>query len=226
MNEIISYQEMCYREGLSLQRGMNYKVRGNNSIFLMSVRPNAPYRDKFEDDGVTIIYEGHDVPKSKLNAKPKEIDQEEYSVTGNLTENGKFYQAALDYKKKLREAELIKVYEKIKPGIWSFNGVFELIDAWKEKVENRFVFKFKIVATDVELLGNGKSEKVITRLIPTDVKREVWKRDGGKCVMCQANDNLHFDHIIPYSKGGASDTKDNIQLLCGRHNIQKSNKIQ
>jgi 5-methylcytosine-specific restriction endonuclease McrA len=57
------------------------------------------------------------------------------------------------------------------------------------------------------------------------VKLEVWKRDQGQCVICGATDNLHFDHVIPFSKGGASGTVDNIQLLCARHNLEKSDQI-
>ena len=64
-----------------------------------------------------------------------------------------------------------------------------------------------------------------TRLIPTHVRIEVWKRDKGKCTQCGSGDNLHFDHIIPFSKGGASVTADNVQLLCARHNLEKSDKI-
>ena len=40
-NEIIPYLEMCSREGLSLQKGMNFHTGGNYSIILMSVRPNS-----------------------------------------------------------------------------------------------------------------------------------------------------------------------------------------
>jgi len=65
----------------------------------------------------------------------------------------------------------------------------------------------------------------MTRLIPTAVKLEVWRRDGGRCVTCGATDNLHFDHIIPYSKGGTSLHADNIQLLCARHNLEKRDRI-
>ena len=63
------------------------------------------------------------------------------------------------------------------------------------------------------------------RIIPTAVKLEVWKRDGGKCAICGATDELHFDHIIPYSKGGTSLKADNIQLLCARHNLEKRDNI-
>jgi 5-methylcytosine-specific restriction endonuclease McrA len=54
----------------------------------------------------------------------------------------------------------------------------------------------------------------------------VWKRDGGKCRICDANDELHFDHILPFSKGGTSLTVENVQLLCARHNIQKRDSIE
>ena len=64
------------------------------------------------------------------------------------------------------------------------------------------------------------------RLIPTHVKLAVWKRDHGKCVECGSTDNLHFDHIIPYSRGGSSLVAENIQLMCARHNLAKHDKIQ
>lgn len=54
-NEIISYIEMCQREGTSLQRGMNFSLRKGYSVILMSVRANAPYADRYEDDGRTVL---------------------------------------------------------------------------------------------------------------------------------------------------------------------------
>jgi 5-methylcytosine-specific restriction endonuclease McrA len=57
-------------------------------------------------------------------------------------------------------------------------------------------------------------------------KLEVWKRDKGRCVECGSADNLHFDHIIPWSRGGSSLTAQNVQLLCARHNITKRDRIQ
>jgi hypothetical protein len=227
-NEIIPYLEMCRREGVSLQRGMNYQIGHNHSVILMSVRPGAPYEDRYEDDGTTIIYEGHDVPKSKDISDPKSIDQPEYTPAGNPTENGKFYKAAQEYKCEMRDPERVRVYEKIKQGIWSYNGIFHLVDSWKEISNGRNVFKFKLAAVegeedfDVPIPKNPKHRRVI----PAWVKLEVWKRDGGKCSKCGAEDDLHFDHVIPFSKGGSSNTPDNIQLLCGRHNIQKKDKIE
>ena len=227
VGDIISYPEMCNEENTSLQKGMNYRIKGNISIILMSLRKNAPYADRIEDDGKILIYEGHDVAKYKnLKVDTKLLDQSMYLPSGQLTENGKFYNAVIDYKKGTKPAELVKVYEKIMPDIWSYNGVFKLIDSWQEKSNNRNVFKFKL-----ELSNNNFDTKSTNieiehnRLIPTNVKREVWKRDKGRCVMCGSNINLHFDHDIPFSKGGSSLTSKNIQLLCEKCNLKKHDKI-
>lgn len=220
---------MCQREKLSLQRGMNYQVGNGYSIILMSVRSNAPYNDMFMEDGSTLIYEGHDVPKNSVNRDPKTVDQARSNVNGKLTENGKFLQAAQEYKQGIRSSEKVKVYEKIHSGIWSFNGYFQLVDAWIENSNNRNVFKFKLIATNEkegELLITSQNNIDRRRIIPTPVKLEVWKRDGGKCTICGATDELHFDHIIPFSKGGTSLKSDNVQLLCARHNLEKRDKIE
>ena len=61
-------------------------------------------------------------------------------------------------------------------------------------------------------------------VIPEAVRHEVWRRDQGKCVECGSQDNLEFDHLIPFSRGGAN-TVRNLQLLCEKCNRKKSAKI-
>jgi len=225
-NEIISYPEMCLQEGISLQRGMNFGLRRNHSVVLMSVRPGAPYRDRLEEDGSVLIYEGHDeTRKAKLN--PKRVDQPELTPQGKFTQNGLFFRAAQEFKGGLRGPERVRVYEKIKQGIWSYNGVFHLVDAWKEHDGRRTVFQFRLLAVEGEedFTAPPRIDTQHRRLIPTAVKVEVWKRDAGKCVVCGATDELQFDHDLPYSKGGTSFTAENVQLLCARHNLQKHDRI-
>ncbi|ARN79353.1 hypothetical protein BST97_03355 [Nonlabens spongiae] len=62
------------------------------------------------------------------------------------------------------------------------------------------------------------------RTIPSHVKETVFTRDKGCCVSCGSNQDIEFDHIIPFSKGGSNSIK-NIQLLCLKCNRRKSNKI-
>jgi hypothetical protein len=116
-NEIISYLEMCRREGVSLQRGMNFQLAGSHSVILMSLRENAPYEDRVELDGSTIVNEGHDTPRSGKKPDPKSVDQPEFTLSGSLTENGRFHRAAQNYKARKRLPERVRVYEKIKQGI-------------------------------------------------------------------------------------------------------------
>lgn len=228
-NEIIDYREMCNREGVqTLQRGMNFELGNGYSVILMSISPNAPYQDRIEDDGSTLIYEGHDVSKKKGVGNPKLINQPEFNVSGSLTQNGKFNKAAIDYKSGIRKPAIVKVYEKIRSGIWSYNGLFELIDSWVEDDSNRKVFKFKLIAIEADNIPSNEyaTDLPRRRIIPTEIKVEVWKRDKGKCVVCGAKDELHFDHILPFSKGGTSIEAENVQLLCARHNLEKRDKIQ
>lgn len=227
--EIISYIEMCQAWSTLLQRGMNFRLRPDRSLILMSRRPNAPYRDRIEEEGRVIIYEGHDEPKSKTRPEPKRLDQPRTSPSKSLTQNGLFEKAVADFKKGATPPELVAVYEKIRDGIWAFNGVFKLTDAWVERDEHRKVFKFRLELAFDSLSGQRKPVVVDldhTRVIPSVVKIEVWKRDRGSCVLCGEKDNLHFDHELPFSKGGTSLTAKNIRLLCARHNLSKSDKIQ
>ncbi len=228
--DVISYLKMCSEEGVNLQRGMNYHLRGDISVILMSVRPNAPYSDKVKDDGRIIIYEGHDVLKTKENPIPKIVDQQMHNPSGTFNQNGLFYKAAKTYEKKQVTPELVKIYEKLRAGIWVYNGLFKLLDSWKEEGNNRQVFKFKLELTEhIKPINNDEIQNSVlehNRVIPSQVKLEVWKRDKGKCVICGNTNNLHFDHIIPFSKGGSSLVTQNIQLLCARHNIAKRDRIE
>lgn len=222
-DNVISYLEMCTREGTNLQAGMNFGLGGTHSVILMSIRLNAPYNDRLEDNGTTLIYEGHDHPRGPRCADPKRVDQPQRFPGGSLTQNGRFAEAAHAAKGGLRTPERVRVYEKIKPGIWSYNGMFHLVDSWQERDQHRFVFKFRLEAVEGEedLATAIPRTPTRRRIIPTAVKLAVWKRDGGKCVRCGATDELHFDHDLPWSKGGTSITAENVQLLCMRHNLQK-----
>ena len=68
-----------------------------------------------------------------------------------LTQNGLFHQAAQEFKMHNRDALRVRVYEKIKAGIWVYNGVFALEDSWMETIGGRRVFKFQLkLLEDIE----------------------------------------------------------------------------
>jgi hypothetical protein len=220
---------MCQKERASLQRGMNFRLRNAISVILMSRRTGAPYADAVEENGRVLIYEGHDVPAQKGGPPPKDVDQPWTSISGRPTQNKLFYDAAKRAAQGSRTPEPVHVYEKIKQGIWTYNGTFQLTDAWIAQSGQRKVFKFRLVLAE-ETAGQVSAEAFAdlshNRLIPSEVKLEVWKRDSGQCVLCGKQDNLHFDHDLPFSKGGSSLVAANIRLLCARHNLTKQDRIE
>ena len=57
------------------------------------------------------------------------------------------------------------------------------------------------------------------------LKVQVLMRDGNKCRLCGTTvtgNDIHFDHIFPWSKGGET-TLENLQVLCKPHNLAKGN---
>jgi hypothetical protein len=73
----------------------------------------------------------------------------------------------------------------------------------------------------------GKLSKFVNRKTvesdePVDVdslldvaRRDVWRRDGGKCVRCGSEEHVDFDYIVPISRGGTHQPS-NLRLLCMR----------
>jgi 5-methylcytosine-specific restriction endonuclease McrA len=61
------------------------------------------------------------------------------------------------------------------------------------------------------------------RHVPASVRREVWKRDGGRCAFvgaagrCTERGFLEYHHVVPYADGGGTSV-DNLQLRCRAHN--------
>ena len=225
--DVVSYLEMCAEFGVNLQRGMNFRLKGSHSIILMSLRRGAPYADRIEEAGRVIVYEGHDISRSDGEPEPKQVDQPEFLPSGKPTQNGLFVDSVRRYKLGRSDAELIRVFEKIRDGIWVYNGLFRLVDAWKETSGRRQVFKFRLEIVDQPANINPASGfPDHDRVIPSAVKLEVWKRDKGCCVKWGSKENLHFDHIIPYSQGGSSKDARNIQILCSTHNLAKHDRIE
>jgi hypothetical protein len=66
-----------------------------------------------------------------------------------------------------------------------------------------------------------------SRYVPAAVKREVWKRDGGRCTFigtggqCSERGWLEFHHVIPFAEGGET-TSANLQLRCRAHNAYEA----
>jgi len=217
---------MCAREKGSLQRGMYFREPPGVSVVLMSRRPSAPYVDTLSEDATELEYEGHDA-RREGSLDPRALDQPRTSPNGALTENGMFADAVTRYHRGEIEAPKVRVYEKLRPGIWSDRGLFDLVGFSYAVTDGRRAFRFKMKSSlEPDETGPMVRAEAPTRVIPSWVKQAVYKRDKGRCVLCGSSDHLHFDHDLPYSRGGASILPENVRLLCARHNLAKAARIE
>lgn len=205
---------MCAREKTRLQKGINFNLGERHSIILMSRAPDAKYEDEFLENNTVLIYEGHDAPR-KGGIDTTTIDQPE-RIGRTLTQNGKFHEAATQFKDSERTAERVKVYENLGNATWIYHGDFFLTDSWIKHNGIRKVFKFKLTAND----GNQFTVKDIDsiqrrKIIPSDVMAKVLEKNGRRCHECGSKDKLTFIYT-----GTDSITRDNVYIVCDKHRMQ------
>ena len=116
------------------------------------------------------------------------------------------------------------------------NSIFSTLPKIRRLEEDGYPFKWgNLVALyvfdeDYQNYWFRKKKKTRQRThIPRGLRHEVFKRDNYTCQECGATKKdgakLHIDHIIPVSQGG-TDELDNLQTLCDKCNLNKSNLIQ
>ena len=164
-----------------VERGMNFRMKLSYSVFLMSRRTNAPYRDRVYEDGITIEYEAHDAPAALMITIRKMKTSPDRLPNGKLTQNGLFIRAIEKYKTGESPLEIVKVYEKILPAVWSLKRYFDLKDYNIVHDGKRKIFQYILRAvgslSDVNISNLEIISPTHTRLIPSEIKKEVWKRD-------------------------------------------------
>lgn len=77
-----------------------------------------------------------------------------------------------------------------------------------------------------EYLMTGDERKLSIRAFDRRDKLAAYEKQNHKCAICGEEfefDEMHGDHIIPWSKGGHT-TPDNCQMLCIECNLKKGNK--
>lgn len=220
--DVLTFEEMCRHEGIYLQRGMYVTTPRGRPVLLISPGKKNVYADLVEERAEILIYEGHNAMRSVRRPHPQLEDQPLDTVDGKRTANGVLFDAAAAFREGESPALPVQIYRKIHSGIWVNLGEFRVIDAWRESDGRRLVVRFKLRRQGKA--GWKRGETPNPRYIPPKVRVKVWKRDQGRCAICGAVRDLHFDHVIPVAKGGGNDEK-NIQLLCSAHNLAKSDDI-
>ena len=89
------------------------------------------------------------------------------------------------------------------------------------------IAKTKLAATDRP--QRARESNPHSRHIPARVRREVWRRDGGRCAFqgeqgrCTETGFLEFHHVVPFAEGGAT-TSENLELRCRTHNAYEADQ--
>jgi hypothetical protein len=103
----------------------------------------------------------------------------------------------------------------------SDTGMEEIIEAY---VKQMSYFMPDGIPFFLRLLENKFTKKHrVDRYIPKQMREEILSKYQFKCVECGVTEKLEIDHIKPISKGGITELS-NLQVLCKKHNIKKSNK--
>jgi 5-methylcytosine-specific restriction endonuclease McrA len=89
----------------------------------------------------------------------------------------------------------------------------------------------KFAVTPKPRTSERRSPSPHSRHIPARVKREVWRRDGGRCTFvgldghrCEERRFLEFDHVRPVALGGEATVED-LRLRCRAHNQYEAERM-
>jgi HNH endonuclease len=88
-------------------------------------------------------------------------------------------------------------------------------------------FLFRLVALAVveiggwiEARGSRPRNAVIRPALSGDLRWEIFRRDGYRCMACGSHHDLTIDHVWPVSRGGLNDAS-NLRTLCRSCNSRK-----
>jgi hypothetical protein len=123
------------------------------------------------------------------------------------------------------EAEVFQAIEKIlclEPKRWEWINQYRT-----EELRCSVYGHICPVFFSAEPFTETKEDRKITRTVPRDVMLKVVRRDGQVCAICRKNvpdDEIEFDHLIPFSRGGPT-TSENLRILCRDCNRRKSDAL-
>ena len=95
---------------------------------------------------------------------------------------------------------------------WRYDEARRTLDFWLESCDGA---AFVLTSEHRAQIGDWeqKDRAETSRYIPVKIRRTIHERDKGRCRVCDSTENLSFDHVKPFSRGGRH-TRSNLQLLC------------
>jgi len=148
---------------------------------------------------------------------------------GNVMEL-RWSNAQVEAERQTQMAEPVQLWRDGRRNLWHFLDGFwwddddldaEDIKALVLQRKRRLEQKLQSARSLMRAEEDGRPKRVG---IPTELRRAVFERDGGRCTECGGNFDLQYDHILPVARGGAT-TLENLQLLCAECNRSKSDSI-
>jgi predicted restriction endonuclease len=108
-------------------------------------------------------------------------------------------------------------------------GTYEKrFNGWRKALEYFVEWANDGQLPDIEISSSLNSSHKTPRNINWRLRALVLMRDSARCQLCgatpQDGSKLHVDHIFPWSEGGET-VVENLQILCDRCNIGKSDVI-
>jgi hypothetical protein len=155
-----------------------------------------------------------------------------YYFTGTTVKQVPFKRAEMETLQRGQATHPVRVVERKTNGRtwWWFEGAFYWEDDGYDPddvlalIRDRQRKKDRQLRRAKDLMVLDESPEPRRQPIPREIKQAVWKRDGGSCVECGSRFDIQYDHILPFSLGGAT-TVENLQILCANCNRAKSDSI-
>lgn len=91
-----------------------------------------------------------------------------------------------------------------------FNNAEKIQEIWQ------YAHGYKIEITEQAIFARVS--------IPEKLRKEVYERDGYKCVSCKKDSDLSVDHIRPVYRGGITELS-NLRTLCKSCNSKKGTSM-
>ena len=91
-----------------------------------------------------------------------------------------------------------------------------MVDEWRRRRPDK-VSAYALRRNASKRAGGGQ--------VSTDEWQAMLDRFSGRCAKCGSSENIHMDHVVPLSRGGAHSI-DNVQPLCQTCNLRKHTKTE
>jgi len=195
-----------------------------NDVVIGYIENNADgFRDFF------LQYKGNKLLFQEYNSEYNRIIQSEHHYSKEeLKETG--FKKERDFIS--CETKMLSTIKKTFSEFAVYVNAYYTSPQGKKSYSKRAIYNYEQVLFCYNQWVNSKKYKVSSAyersLMSDSLRYDILKRDGFKCCICGATAKdgatLHVDHIIPVSKGGKT-VPSNLQTLCERCNLGKSNKL-